>query len=470
MSVKPRHLIVSVCIAAVVILTVGVAQAGARTLPRGVCQSGWYMPYSNPVARAELIKDVRTNLRASWVRFEVFWLLGQPRQPTASDPGYDDAYLRDVADTVAQAKAAGLNVLVTVFKVPRWASQSDLWDSPVPGQKAGYQDYFLPEMGALDEFADFMEHLARLCGSDVDAYECWNEPNLWMTLAPQKIAGDARYAARRYVEILKQFRAGVRAGDPDATVVAGAFGPYGTNDKWRTAPQRFAQQIAGLGAARYMDALSHHPYQAGTSHRFPPDKLPRWPDRAVSLRNLNTVMKLFPGKPVYLTEYGYNTKDCPGIGLGVGATRQADYLRKAYAYAARYSRVKVMIWFLQRDAGGWSTGLRTESGTKKPSWYAFSRSTRIALKASATKARKGARVKLSGKLAWTPLGGSAEAVTGKTMVLESKVGSHAWKRVRTLRSKANGAFVTYVRPKQTIRYRVRWLGVAGSASRRITVR
>jgi hypothetical protein len=453
-------------LAAALILMGAAGVADARVLPRGICQPGWYMPYDDAEKRATFIHEVRTDLRAAWVRFELFWSKAEP------SPGvYDDAYLSDVAATVAEARAAGLKVLITVFKVPRWASQQDLWDTPAPGAVKGeYRDFYLPDKGSLPAFQAFMTHVAELCGGNVAAYECWNEPNLWMTLAPQKHGGDAKFAARRYRDMLKYFRAGVKAGEPQAQVVGGAFGPYGPNDKWRTSPQRFARQLRYLGAARYFDVLSHHPYQAGVSHRYAPNRLPRWPKRAVTLGNLNVIMRLFPGKPVYLTEYGYNTKNCPGIGLGVGATRQADYLRKAYAYAARYSRVKMMVWFLQRDAGAWSTGLRTATGTKKPSWYTFSRYTRIGLKLSRTRAPRGGRVKLTGAVRWTPRGGPTQTVAGKRLVLERKVGTAPWRRVRTLRTNSSGRFTTYVRPKKTTRYRVRWLGVTGSASRRVLVR
>jgi len=458
---------VAIAALAVALILVGAAGvADARVLPRGMCQPANPTLYDDPPARTAFINDIRTNLRASWVRFEVFWSHGEPSPGT-----YDETYLGNVAATIAEARAAGLKVVVTVFKVPKWASQKDLWDAPAPGVAKGeYRDFYLPDKSSLDGFQAFMSHLAGLLGSDVAAYECWNEPNLWMFLAPQKRGGDTKYAARRYRDMLKHFRAGVKAAAPQALIVGGAFGPYGPNDRWRTSPQRFARQLKYLGAARYFDVLSHHPYQAGVSHRYAPDRLPRWPKRSVSLRNLNVLLKLFPGKPVYLTEYGYNTRDCPGIGRGVGAVRQADYLRKAYAYAARYSRVKMMIWYLQRDAGIWSTGLRTATGTKKPSWYTFSRYTKIGLKASRTRAPRGGRVKLTGVVRWTPRGGPTRTVAGKRLVLERKVGSGPWRRVRTLRCKSNGWFVTYVRPKRTTRYRVRWLGVTGSATRRVVVR
>ena len=59
---------------------------------------------------------------------------------------------------------------------------------------------------------------------------------------------------------------------------------------------------------------------------------------------------------------------------------QALYLKHAFALAARYPRVKLLIWYLVVDEGpypgapadeGVYTGLRRADGARKPSWYAF---------------------------------------------------------------------------------------------------
>jgi len=464
--VRLSRLVMIMVLAMLLASLVAAPSAAARTLPRGIVQPD--PGFSDPAAVQALINDARTNLRSSWIRFDVAWSLGEPNQRA-----YDAAYLGRVAAACKVAKAAGLKVVLTVYKVPRWASQSDLWNTPVPGYKKGYQHFYLPKTSSLDELRDFMRHLSALCGADVAAYECWNEPNLWMFLAPQKRGTDANYAVRRYRGMLQQFYLGVKAGNARATVIGGAFGPYGPNDRWRTSPQRFASQLKKLGGAKYMDAVSHHPYQAGTSSRFAPNRLPRWPARAVSLRNLNVILKLFPGKPVYLTEYGYNTKNCPGIGLGVGAVKQAQYLRQAYAYAAKNKRVKVMFWYLLRDEArknGWTTGLRTAGGARKPAYYVFSKGTRLTLAASRSTVARGGKVKLSGSLTWRALTGPAEAVAGKALVLQGKVGKAGWKKLRTFRSKADGSFAVTVRPRASTRYRVSWTGVADSVTRTVRVR
>ena len=53
------------------------------------------------------------------------------------------------------------------------------------------------------------------------------------------------------------------------------------------------------------DAYSHHPYAVGGTKNIAPEAQPRNPNLTVSLGNISTLLKIFPNKPFYLTEYGY---------------------------------------------------------------------------------------------------------------------------------------------------------------------
>ncbi len=143
----------------------------------------------------------------------------------------------------------------------------------------------------------------------------------------------------------------MKRGDRAALVVAGSTAPIGYDDRYRTSPQRFARFLKDAGAAAYFDVYSHHPYTPGGSVNRAPDRPPNDPTSTVTLYNLKTLLRLFPGKPFYLTEYGYNTSPSFAFG-GMTVTRveQATYLRKAYAYAARYPQVKSLFWYLVKDA------------------------------------------------------------------------------------------------------------------------
>ena len=111
-----------------------------------------------------------------------------------------------------------------------------------------------------------------------------------------------------------------------------------------------------------------------------PDQPPNNLSTTVTLYNLRTLLRRFPGKPFYLTEYGYNTH--PSLMFGeftVGDAVQARYLKRAYRYAARYRQVKLLVWYLLYDVrpgsgpanAGVYSGLREAGGARKPAWFAF---------------------------------------------------------------------------------------------------
>jgi hypothetical protein len=156
----------------------------------------------------------------------------------------------------------------------------------------------------------------------------------------------------------------------------------GDNDRYRTSPQSFARTLKAAGAGRLFDAYSHHPYAIGGMSDPAPWVMPPRPNVTVALANLKALLRIFPGKPFYLTEYGYNTKPSVDFGyFAVSERTQARYLRAAYAVAGRYAHVKLLMWYLVQDtqpAGqpegrGVYMGLRRVDGSKKPAWKVFAR-------------------------------------------------------------------------------------------------
>jgi hypothetical protein len=81
----------------------------------------------------------------------------------------------------------------------------------------------------------------------------------------------------------------------------------------------------------------------------------------------------FGGKPLWLTEYGYQTNP-PDPLLGVTQAQQAAFVGEAAMKVWRQSGVTMLIQFLIRDepaVGGWQSGLVTVHGTPKLSYHAF---------------------------------------------------------------------------------------------------
>jgi hypothetical protein len=183
--------------------------------------------------------------------------------------------------------------------------------------------------------------------------------------------------------MLQRFYRAVNRADPAAKVLGGVTSPFGMNDKMRTAPQRFAANLKALGAAKWWDGYSHHPYMPAGSNPMPgPRTKPNFPQYTVALANISTLLRIFPSEPFYLTEYGYPTKKSPAWGPGhVSEKSQAQYLTTAYRFAAGFKQVKMLTWFLWKDLytgmadnmGNAFFGLKRPNGTKKPSWTAFSK-------------------------------------------------------------------------------------------------
>ena len=200
------------------------------------------------------------------------------------------------------------------------------------------------------QFDDLGAFLASHFAGSVNHFECWNEPNLGLSLYPQTQHGNAHYAEQVYLKMLQAFYDGAKRGSSSAQVIAGATCPRGYGDAGSTSPLAFATWLSQHGAAKYCDGYSHHPYTLPLGNPVPSSLPAKHPSGIVTLGNLNVLLKLFPGKPFYLTEYGYDTHPQSVFGRVVSAADQARYLTQAYAFVAKkYPRVKAL--HLVRGAG-----------------------------------------------------------------------------------------------------------------------
>ena len=183
---------------------------------------------------------------------------------------------------------------------------------------------------------------------------------------------------------------------------------------------------------------------------------------------------MFPTKPFYLTEYGYNTQYSVWFGVTVSPAVQAAYLRQAYSYtASHYKQVKALFWFLVDDMAsapgasrstGVYMGVRTSAGERKPSWYAFAGGNRLTLAMPAS-AKAGAPIPISGALTYKqPAGAPAQ-----TLSVQARTSSGStWKTVATVKTDpATGAYSRTVKQSQTRVYRVIWGGVCESVALRV---
>jgi hypothetical protein len=134
--------------------------------------------------------------------------------------------------------------------------------------------------------------------------------------------------------------------------------------------------IRGMAAAHAkLDAYAHNPYplrpnetpSSGGCRNCPSITMATIPKLLILVR------RYFGPKPVWLTEYGYQTNP-PDTFLGVPPRRQATLLSLADMRAWRLPRVTMLIQYLYRDEpilSRFQTGLVFADGRLKPSLQGF---------------------------------------------------------------------------------------------------
>ena len=306
-----------------------------------------------------------------------------------AEPHYDfsayDGFMRATA-------ARNLKVVMTISgPPPLWATDGGSVDSP-------------PDPA---QFGDFVTAVARRYSGEFDPdgsggagplpaptmWSVWNEPNLSIFLQPQLRDG-APYSPILYRKLYLAAQGSIEAVDPQAQLLIGETAP--TRGLDGVDPIPFAEGVLCLDPTAaadpacdsgHIDAVgwATHPY--GT-RGTPPFVDPPGPDFVTfpSLANLEGVLddgagagQIADDLPVYITEYGIQSKPDPLV--GVPLQTQADWLSISEELAYADPRIRSYAQYLMRDDppdrvpgtkyGGFESGLRFWNGPKKPSYDSF---------------------------------------------------------------------------------------------------
>jgi hypothetical protein len=334
------------------------------------------------------------------VRFTLRWDKVAPTRPASprrsTDPAYRWGAFGDVLDGL---HALGIPALVTLYGSPRWAN----------GHQASNR---LPLAG----FGDFAYAAAKRFPW-VRMWTAWNEPNSRTFAVP---VSPAAYVRR----VLNPAYASLHSASRANRVGGGETSPRATPSGM--SPLAF---MSGMRAAHArLDAYAQHPYPV--DRRETPLRTSCTQCGYFTMARLADiradVTRYFGAKPLWLTEYGYQTNP-PDRLLGVSYALQASYIGEAALRVWEQPGVTVLIQFLVRDepsAGGWQSGLFTVRGARKPAYQAFA----LPL---AERARRGPQALLWGQVRpgagrrtyvlqrstggrWSPVGGAGQTDTRGT--------------------------------------------------------
>jgi len=337
-----RLKLVSLLVLAALVPAAANASSSARF---GIQDDAWLM--SGPGTTAQRIATLR-QLGVGMVRFTLRWDAVASSRPTSARNPADAAYDWASFDAVLQPlRAAGITALVTIYGSPSWAN-------------GGHPANWLPSTGAIGDFA----YAAAKHYPWVHICTAWNEPDTRVFSVP---VSPGLYVQR----VLNPMYAGLHAASRSNLVGGGVTGPR--QPPGGMSPLAF---MLGMRAARArLDAYAQNPYPVTPGET--PTRTPCATCGSLTMAVLPTiradVTRLFGAKPLWLTEYGYQTNPPDRI-LGVSLARQAQYLSDAALRVLEQPGVTVLIQFLIRDEpsiGGWQSGLFTAAGRPKPSYYAY---------------------------------------------------------------------------------------------------
>jgi hypothetical protein len=336
--------------AVAVLVAVGIALAAAGPASAssgaefGIQDDAWLMYGPGSLEQRVATLD---RLGAGVVRFTLRWDQIAPTKPAAPRDPEDPAYRWNVfADVLDELHARGIPALVTLYGSPRWAN-------------GGGGPNVLPRAG-IGDFA--AAAAARFPW--VRLWTAWNEPNTRVFSNP---VSPQSYVRR----VLNPAYVALHAASPANRVAGGVTSPREAPSGM--APLRFIQGMRAAHAK--LDAYAQNPYPLSRTETPLQDTCEACGyftmGRLTEIRA--EVTRYFGAKPIWLTEYGYQTNP-PDRLLGVSPRLQAKYLGQAALRVWSQPGVTMLIQFLVRDepsVGGWQSGLLTSRGARKPSYHAF---------------------------------------------------------------------------------------------------
>ena len=325
----------------------------------------------------ERLNNIR-QLGANWIRVDFSWRVIQP------DNAHD--YEWELYDRLVRiANDHDIKILALINYTPAWARDSKcaaLVKREERAQKCIPRDNH--------EFASFIRQLAiRYKGTNIRAWEIWNEPNLsahWTIARAGRVAVDPD----AYAAMANAAASQIRHNYPDSVIVTGGLAPlFEPNISKGMRQSDYLAALLLKLKPELFDGISIHPYS-----------WPLMPSSAVVYNafysvdngepyiNLRSIMTRagWGEKEIWGTEYGASTKGQRAASASRTKKDRPDHVTEdvqaqivAQGVEGWYGKTNVGPLFVHSDSDQWlksrknegGFGLRRSDGTKKPAYDAL---------------------------------------------------------------------------------------------------
>ena len=275
-----RRLALIVTLAAVAACASCPPASASRNVQYGIQDDAWL---ADGPGTLDHRLDVVQKLGVSIVRYSIHWDQVAPTKPARALASNDPAYRWQTADTVLNGlHERGIEPLVTLYGAPAWANGGRKANAPPKSSRT---------------FADFAYAAAKRYPF-VRKWTIWNEPNQNLYLAGT--------SPSLYVKtLLNPGYAAIHRANRRALVAGGVTAPRGNSGGY--GPLAWVRGLAAAHAK--LDAYAHNPYP--TRPRETPLLGACGYCDVISMANLGRlsrqVQHYLGHKPIWLTEYGYQT-------------------------------------------------------------------------------------------------------------------------------------------------------------------
>ncbi len=294
-----------------------------------------FSPLSYGIQASLWWEDGLTGWRLDLVRLMVFSHVKQSFAWADMETNEGEYRFGRADELLGEIERRDLQLVVRLGHSPAWVRA----ENTAPGAETPADVPPAPQH--MDAWSAWCGAVAARYAGRVAAYQIWNEPNLareWGGNIP---------SAGEYVELLRVCSEAIRAADPQAILISAGLAPTGNCCEQAHPDDQYLQELYNSGFQQYIDVVGLHAPGYSPPEVSPDEAEASGGQRFFTFRRVEDMRRIMvangdAARQIAILETGW-TRDVEGQNedyswFAVDEATQADYLVRAYRYAADHWR------------------------------------------------------------------------------------------------------------------------------------